>query len=59
MNWLFHTAPIGCDEWLLTLAAGVLIYAFIGTEKLITRRIMEKRLKTTATVNVTRHSPSS
>jgi potassium/sodium efflux P-type ATPase len=59
MNWLFHTAPIGRDEWLLTLAAGVLIYAFIGTEKLITRRIMEKRLKTTATVNVTRHSPSS
>jgi magnesium-transporting ATPase (P-type) len=40
MNWLFHSAPIGRDEWLLTLAAGLLIYVIIGTEKLITRRIM-------------------
>ena len=59
MNWLFHSAPIGRDEWVLTLAAGLVIYVIIGTEKLITRRILERRVKTTATRNVTRHSPSS
>jgi magnesium-transporting ATPase (P-type) len=59
MNWLFHSAPIGRDEWLLTLAAGLVIYVIIGTEKLITRYILERRVKTTATGNVTRHSPSS
>jgi cation-transporting ATPase F len=38
MNWLFHSEPIGKDEWLLTVAAGMLIYVIIGLEKLINRR---------------------
>jgi magnesium-transporting ATPase (P-type) len=59
MNWLFHSAPIGRDEWVLTLAAGLIIYAFIGTEKLITRRILDASGKNNATGNVTRHSTSS
>ncbi|MGZ8186688.1 MAG: cation transporting ATPase C-terminal domain-containing protein, partial [Methylobacter sp.] len=59
MNWLFHSAPIGRGEWLLTLAAGLIIYAFIGTEKLITRHFKERRVKATATRSVTRHSPPS
>jgi hypothetical protein len=59
MNWLFHSAPIGRDEWVLTLAAGLVIYVIIGTEKRITRRILERRVKTTATRSETRHSPSS
>lgn len=37
MNWLFHTEPIGLNEWLLTLAAGLVIYAVIGTEKIIAK----------------------
>jgi magnesium-transporting ATPase (P-type) len=59
MNWLFHSAPIGRDEWLLTLAAGLVIYVIIGTEKFITRRILERQVKTTASRGVTRHSPSA
>jgi cation-transporting ATPase F len=38
MNWLFHSEPIGRDEWLLTVAAGLLIFTAIGLEKLISRR---------------------
>lgn len=38
MNWLFHSESIGKDEWLLTVAAGLLIYLIIGLEKLINRR---------------------
>ncbi len=59
MNWLFHSAHIGRDEWLLTLAAGLAIYVIIGTEKLITRRILERRVKTMASRSVTKHSASS
>ncbi|MEQ1602059.1 MAG: cation-transporting P-type ATPase [Methylophilaceae bacterium] len=40
MNWLFHSAPIGLDEWLLTLAAGLLIYFIVGMEKYIVRRFL-------------------
>jgi cation-transporting P-type ATPase F len=59
MNWLFHSASIGRDEWLLTIAVGLVIYVIIGAEKLITRYIQKQRVKTTATRSVTRHSPSS
>jgi magnesium-transporting ATPase (P-type) len=38
MNWLFHSAPLGRDEWALTLAAGLVIYVIVGFEKFIARR---------------------
>jgi magnesium-transporting ATPase (P-type) len=37
MNWLFHTAPIGLDEWLLAIGSGLLIYLVVGMEKMIRR----------------------
>jgi len=42
MNWLFHTAPIGHDEWLFTLGGGLVIYLAIGTEKLIRQCLLSK-----------------
>ncbi len=38
MNDLFHTAPIGLDDWLHILAVGAAIYALIGLEKAWRRR---------------------
>ncbi len=35
LNWLFHTAPIGRDEWLLTALAGFAIHLMVGYEKFI------------------------
>jgi cation-transporting ATPase F len=35
LNWLFHTAPIGGEEWLLTACAGFAIYLIVGYEKFI------------------------
>ena len=35
MNWLFHTAPIGLDEWLLAIGSGLVIYLIVGMEKMI------------------------
>jgi cation-transporting P-type ATPase F len=35
MNWLFHTQPLGYEEWMLTLVGGVLVYLVIGLEKFI------------------------
>jgi magnesium-transporting ATPase (P-type) len=43
MNWLFHTAPIGRDEWLLTLAGGTVVYLVIGMEKFIRGRFAPRR----------------
>ncbi len=40
MNWLFHTAPIGQEEWLLTLAGGTVVYIVIGIEKFIRNRFV-------------------
>ncbi|QXP85808.1 cation-transporting P-type ATPase [Methylococcus sp. Mc7] len=39
MHWLFHSEPIGLDEWLLTLAGGVVIFWAVGLEKLAYRRL--------------------
>ncbi len=38
MNKLFHTAPIGLDDWLRILAVGVCIYLIIDLEKWLRRR---------------------
>ncbi len=43
MNWLFHSAPIGRDEWLLTLAGGTVVYLVIGVEKFIRGRFVSRR----------------
>jgi hypothetical protein len=43
MNWLFHTAPLGQDEWLLALAGGMVVYIVIGMEKFIRGRIARRR----------------
>lgn len=39
MNWLFHAAPLGRDEWLLTLDGGLLIYWAVGVEKFMRRLV--------------------
>jgi len=39
MDWLFHSAPTGRDEWLLTFSAGLIIYAVVGLEKFISARV--------------------
>jgi len=39
MEWLFHSAPTGRDEWLLTFSAGLIIYAVVGLEKFISARV--------------------
>jgi len=38
MNRLFQSAPIGWSEWLMVVGVGSLIYAVVGTEKLLRRR---------------------
>ncbi len=38
MNALFHTAPIGMEEWLMILAVAVVSSLLIGLEKAITKR---------------------
>jgi magnesium-transporting ATPase (P-type) len=55
---LYSETQSSLTLWTPVLPSDV-IYVLIGTEKLIIRRIMEQRLKTTTTRNVTRHSPSS
>ncbi len=45
MNWLFHTAPTGQSEWLLAVAAGVVIYGVIGLEKFIVNRVRRRKRK--------------
>jgi magnesium-transporting ATPase (P-type) len=42
MNWLFHTAPTGQSEWLLAVAAGVVIYVVVGFEKFIANRVRRR-----------------
>ncbi len=42
MNYLFGTAPIGITEWLLILMGGFTIYAVVGTEKWLRRRVDKK-----------------
>jgi len=39
MNRLFHSAPIGHDEWLLILTVGLAIYGVVGLEKWMGRRL--------------------
>ncbi|MGZ8248133.1 cation-transporting P-type ATPase [Methylomagnum sp.] len=34
-NWLFHTAPLGGEEWLLTVIAGFAVYLLVGYEKFL------------------------
>ncbi|MCU0733896.1 MAG: cation-transporting P-type ATPase [Methylotetracoccus sp.] len=41
MNRLFHSGPIGHDEWLLILTVGLAIYAVVGLEKWMGRRLRE------------------
>lgn len=38
MNALFHTAPIGMEEWLMILAVAIVSSLLIGLEKTITKR---------------------
>ena len=47
MNWLFHSAPIGRDEWILTGLAGTVIYAMVGIEKFISVRLFPRFGKST------------
>lgn len=47
MNWLFHTQPLGYQEWLLTLAGGAAVYLVIGGEKFIRGRFASGDLKPT------------
>jgi cation-transporting P-type ATPase F len=37
LHVLFHSEPIGQDEWILTVAGGFIIYCIVGLEKLIRR----------------------
>lgn len=46
MNWLFHSEPLGQDEWLLTLTGGLVIYGVVGLEKGVRR--MRSRRRTEA-----------
>jgi Ca2+-transporting ATPase len=39
MNRLFHSGPIGHDEWLLILTVGLAIYGVVGLEKWMGRRL--------------------
>ena len=39
MDWLFHSAPTGPHEWLLTFSAGFVIYAIVGLEKFVSARL--------------------
>lgn len=34
-HWLFHTAPLGGEEWLLTVIAGFAVYILVGYEKFL------------------------
>jgi Ca2+-transporting ATPase len=43
MQALFGSSAIGSDEWLLILGVSVVIYAAIGLEKLIFRRVGRRR----------------
>lgn len=43
MNRLFHSGPIGHDEWLLILSVGLAIHAAVGLEKWIGRRWLSAR----------------
>jgi len=45
MNWLFHSEPIGRDEWLLTLGGGTVVYLVIGVEKFLRRCLLSRRRK--------------
>ncbi len=38
MNKLFHTAPIGLNDWLYIFAVGFIIYIVVAIEKMITHR---------------------
>lgn len=46
LNWLFHTAALGGEEWPLTVCAGFAIYPRVGYEKSMRRmRVESRRLK--------------
>lgn len=40
MNRLFHTTPIGPDEWLLIFGVGLTIHAVVDVEKWFNRRVL-------------------
>ena len=42
MNLLFHSEPIGQDEWLLTLGGATAIFGAVGLEKFV-RRLLSRR----------------
>jgi len=44
-HWLFHTAPIGGEEWGLTVGAGFVIYLIVGYEKFLRRMRAETRAR--------------
>jgi Ca2+-transporting ATPase len=43
MNMAFHSAPISAIQWLLVLGASASIWAVVGLEKLIRRKLAERR----------------
>lgn len=49
MNWLFHTAALGLDEWLLAMGGGLLIYWVVGLEKWIRRCLQARGQRAVAT----------
>jgi cation-transporting ATPase F len=42
LHWLFHTAPLGGEEWLIATGAGFAIYLIVGVEKFIRRRLAKR-----------------
>jgi len=43
MNWLFPSEAVGREEWLPTLAGGIVIYGAVGVEKLVRRAFSHLR----------------
>ncbi|MBS3965113.1 MAG: cation-transporting P-type ATPase [Methylomonas sp.] len=48
MNWLFHTQALGYQEWLLSAAAGFVVYVVIGAEKLVRNLYAARRASSEA-----------
>ncbi len=53
MNWLFHTLPLGLDEWLLAAACGFVIYLVIGVEKFLRRWAMTRNTQSRGKASAT------
>ncbi|WP_097990931.1 cation-transporting P-type ATPase [Methyloterricola oryzae] len=43
MNWLFHSAALGVDEWLLNLLGGLVVFTLVGLEKFVSASWRSRR----------------